>query len=99
MKFATLRNKKWVKAMSNRYLLIGVLFIIWMTFFDTNSYLIHRELNKEIRSLEKNTEFYSNEIEKDLKFIEGMNDLDKIEKYAREKYYLKKENEEIFLIE
>ena len=99
MKLAKLRKKKWFKTMSNRYLLIGVLFIVWMTFFDTNSYLIHRELNKEIKSLDKNTEFYSNEIEKDLEFIEGMNDLDKIEKYAREKYFLKKEKEEIFLIE
>jgi len=99
MKLSRLRNKKWFKTMSNRYLLIGILFIVWMTFFDTNSYLIQRELNKELKSLDKNTEFYSNEIEKDLEFIEGMNDLDKIEKYAREKYFLKKENEEIFLIE
>ena len=99
MKLAKLRKKKWFKTMSNRYLLIGILFIVWMTFFDTNSYLIHRELNKEIKSLDKNTEFYSNEIEKDLEFIEGMNDLDRIEKYAREKYFLKKEKEEIFLIE
>ena len=99
MKLSRLRNKKWFKTMSNRYLLIGILFIVWMTFFDTNSYLIQRELNKELKSLDKNTEFYSNEIETDLEFIEGMNDLDKIEKYAREKYFLKKENEEIFLIE
>jgi len=99
MKLSRLRNKKWFKTMSNRYLLIGILFIVWMTFFDTNSYLIQRELNKELKSLDQNTEYYSNEIEKDLEFIEGMNDLDEIEKYAREKYFLKKENEEIFLIE
>lgn len=99
MKLSTLRKKKWFKTLSNRYLLIGVLFIVWMLIFDTNSYLIQRELNKELKSLDKNTEFYSNEIEKDLEFIEGMNDLEKIEKYAREKYFLKKENEEIFLIE
>ncbi|HLS11978.1 MAG TPA: septum formation initiator family protein [Flavobacteriaceae bacterium] len=99
MKLSRLRNKKWFKTISNRYLLIGILFIVWMTFFDTNSYLIQRELNKELKSLDQNTEYYSNEIEKDLEFIEGMNDLDEIEKYAREKYFLKKENEEIFLIE
>lgn len=99
MKLSTLRNKKWFKTMSNRYLLIGVLFIVWMTLFDTNSFLIQRELNQEIKSLDKNTEFYSNEIQKDLEFIESMSDLEQIEKYAREKYYLKKDNEEIFLIE
>ena len=99
MKFSNLPKKTWFKTMSNRYLLIGILFIVWMIFFDTNSYLIQRELNKEIRSLNMNTEFYSNETEKDLEFIEGMSDLEQIEKYAREKYYLKKEKEEIFLIE
>lgn len=99
MKISELRKKRWIKALSNKHLLIGVLFIIWMTFFDTNSFLIQRELNKEIKSLKENTKFYSNEIKTDLEFIESMSDIEQIEKYAREKYYLKKENEEIFLIE
>lgn len=99
MKLSKLRKKRWFKTTSNRYLLIGVLFIVWMTFFDTNSFLIQRELNKEIKSLEANTKFYSNEIQTDLDFIESMSDIEQIEKYAREKYYLKKDNEEIFLIE
>lgn len=99
MKLSKLRKKRWFKTTSNRYLLIGVLFIVWMTFFDTNSFLIQRELNKEIKSLEANTKFYSNEIQRDLDFIESMSDIEQIEKYAREKYYLKKDNEEIFLIE
>lgn len=99
MKLSKLREKKWFKTISNRYLLIGILFIVWMTFFDTNSFLIQRELNKEIKSLEANTEFYSNEIQTDLEFIESMSDIEQIEKYAREKYYLKKDKEEIFLIE
>lgn len=99
MKLATLRENKWFKTLSNRYLLIGIVFIVWMSFLDTNSFLIQRELNKEIKSLKQNTEFYSNEIQKDLEFIEGMDDPAEIEKYAREKYYLKKDNEEIFLVE
>ncbi len=99
MKISELRKKKWIKTLSNKYLLIGVLFIIWMAFFDTNSFLIQRELNKEIKTLKENTKFYSNEIKGDLEFIESMSDIEQIEKYAREKYYLKKENEEIFLIE
>jgi len=99
MKISELRKKKWIKTLSNKYLLIGVLFIIWMAFFDTNSFLIQRELNKEIKTLKENTKYYSNGIKGDLEFIESMSDIEQIEKYAREKYYLKKENEEIFLIE
>ena len=70
-----------------------------MLFFDTNSYLIHHELNNDIKKLEKNKEEYLEEIMNDKLFIEKMKDSNEIEKFAREEYFLKKENEEIFIIE
>ena len=70
-----------------------------MIFFDTNSYFIHKELNDEINALQDTKEFYKKEIDEDKQFIEKMKDSDEVEKYAREKYYLKKENEDIFIIE
>ena len=80
-------------------MLILILFLIWMIFFDTNSFFIHDELNKDIEALEQNKEFYRNEIQKDKAFIEKMKDSNEMERYAREKYYLKKENEDIYIIE
>jgi cell division protein FtsB len=80
-------------------MLILILFLIWMIFFDTNSFFIHDELNKDIDALEQNKEFYMNEIQKDKAFIEKMKDSNEMERYAREKYYLKKENEDIYIIE
>jgi cell division protein FtsB len=56
-------------------------------------------LNHDINALEENKEFYKEEIKKDKVFIEKMKDSNEVEKFAREKYYLKKENEEIFIIE
>ena len=88
-----------VRIFSNKYLIITVLFIIWMLFFDTNSYLIHHELNNDIKKLEKNKEEYLEEIMNDKLFIEKMKDSSEIEKFAREQYYLKRKNEEIYLIE
>lgn len=76
-----------------------ILFLVWMVFFDTNSYLIHRELNKEIDGLKDNTEFYQEQINLDKSFIEKMDDNEEMEKFARERYYLKKENEDIYIIE
>jgi len=70
-----------------------------MFFFDTNSFFIHNELNNNIKTLENNKEIYEDEIEKDKAFIEKMKDSNEVEKYAREKYYLKKENEDIYIIE
>jgi len=79
--------------------LILILFIVWMLFFDTNSYLIHNELDSDINALEENAEFYQNEIDHDKTFIKKMEDSNEMEKFAREKYYLKKENEDIYIIE
>ncbi len=80
-------------------MLILILFIVWMVFFDTNSYLIHSELDKEVDGLKNNSEFYQKEINHDKSFIKKMEDSNEMEKFAREKYYLKKENEDIFIIE
>ncbi|HLV92003.1 MAG TPA: septum formation initiator family protein [Aequorivita sp.] len=99
MKFSNIKNNKWIKIISNKYLLIIVGFGIWMIFFDTNSYLIHRELDKEIEGLENNAEFYQKEIDHDKSFMKKMEDSNEMEKFAREKYYLKKENEDIYIIE
>jgi len=79
--------------------LILILFIIWMIFFDTNSYFIHNELDSDINALEDNAEFYQKEIDNDKTFIKKMEDSNEMEKFAREKYYLKKENEDIYIIE
>jgi cell division protein FtsB len=90
---------KWFSRLGTTYGLIIVLFLIWMLFFDTNSFLIHKELNDDIKALEETKEFYEKEIKKDKLFIEKMQDSNEIEKFAREKYYLKKDNEDIFIIE
>ncbi|MBZ0326443.1 MAG: septum formation initiator family protein [Altibacter sp.] len=88
-----------MKRLGATYVIILVLFIIWMFFFDTNSFLIHKELNDDIKALEENKEFYQEEIKQDKSFIEKMQDSNEIEKFAREKYFLKKPNEDIYLIE
>ena len=76
-----------------------VRFLVWMFFFDTNSFFIHQELNDDIKKLENNKKVYQEEIKNDKVFIDKMKDSNEIEKFAREKYYLKKENEDIYIIE
>ena len=90
---------KYFKGYKNIFVIVLVLFAIWMLFFDANSYLIHRELNKEMDALESEKEYYKNEIEKDKKAIQELSTEEGIEKLAREKYYMKKDSEEIYIIE
>ena len=70
-----------------------------MTFLDTNSLLIHAELNREIKKLKNKRNALNEEILKDKSLIEKLDNIDSLEHYAREMYNLKKENEDIFIIE
>ena len=76
-----------------------VLFAFWILFLDNYSYLEHRVLNKEINELEDNIDYYKKEITADSIRIKKLKNQDQIEKYAREKYYMKRENEDIYIIE
>ena len=99
MTFKKLKEHKLVKFFTNRYVLILTAFIVWMVFFDENSYLVHREFNKEIEKLETANEFYKNKIKEDKKTIENLQDSLALEKFAREQYLMKKEKEDIYIIE
>ena len=80
------------------FILIGLLFVLWMLFFDSNSYLNHNRLSNDINQLQKDKQHYKEEIKKDSIALEELSSREGLEKYAREKYHMKKENEEIFLI-
>jgi len=86
------------KYLLNRYIIILIGFGIWMYFFDDNSVLIHQELNRDINKLETSIEYYQKEIKKDKKIIDDHKDIEKLERYARETYQMKKENETIYII-
>lgn len=96
---AILERYPFLKFLGNRYVLVLLFFIIWMLFLDNYSYLDHRILNNEIDELEDNINYYKKEIKEDSIKIKKLKNTDQIEKYAREKYYMKRENEDIYLIE
>lgn len=93
------RNKPIIKIISNKYVLILTTFIVWMIFFDENSWLNHREFNKEIEKLNSEKEYYKAEIKKDDALIKNLDDKEELEKFAREEYKMKKENEDIYIIQ
>ncbi len=99
MTFQQFKNKPIVRFLSNRYVIILMVFVVWMVFFDENSYFIHRDLNKEIDQIEGATDYYQREISKDKKEIGDLQNPDSLEKFAREKYHMKKKDEDIYLIE
>ena len=91
--------KTWFKLLNNRYVWVLLSFLIWMVFLDNGSCIGHHVLDKQIKELKDNKEYYLQEIRKDQEKIKKLNNLAEIEKYAREKYYMKKDSEDIYIIE
>jgi cell division protein FtsB len=94
-----LKNNFIFKIVTNVFVIILIPFIIWMLFFDENSYLTHRKFNNEINDLESTISFYKDKIEKDRATIKKLQDSLELERFAREKYLMKKDNEDIYIIE
>lgn len=83
----------------NFYVVGIVFFLVWMTFLDQNDFVSRFRLTSKLRSLENEKEYYQEkikEVEKDRNYLFG--DRESIEKFAREKYLMKKETEDIFIV-
>lgn len=93
------KDSYWFKLLKNKYVIVLLAFVIWMLFLDNYSYFDHRFLDKQIDELEDNKDYYKNEIKKDKKSIKELQNINHIEKYAREKYYMKKDSEDVYIIE
>jgi len=84
----------------NKYILASVSFIVWISFFDRNDLFTQYDRKKELQKLEKSKEYYVTEINSTKKELNDLNNNPVVlEKLAREKFFLKRSNEEIFIVE
>lgn len=82
-----------------RYVIVLSLALLWMTFFDNNSLIYRFKLNSEISDLEDNIRAHEEKIvELQRLKKELLGNEHNLEKYAREKYFMKKDHEDIFVI-
>jgi cell division protein FtsB len=91
--------KKYFKYCNNKYLLTFLGFLVWLSFFDRNDFITTWTYHRKLVSLRNEKEYYEKEIKR---YADDLNNLltnhATMEKYAREKYYMKKDNEEVYLI-
>lgn len=86
------------KFLRNRYSISVILFAFWLAFFDQHNMIDQVELRAELYQLTNDKEYYQAEIQQIREDLdELLSDNDKLEKFAREKYFMKKPNEEIFV--
>jgi cell division protein DivIC len=83
----------------NKYFITGFIFVIWILFFDSYNFIYHWELKDKKQELLQEHDRLKVETEKNKKFIQKLNEPNFAEKYAREKFLMKKDSEDIFIID
>ena len=89
----------WFKLATNLYALIGIFFIVWMVFLDSNSLLIYFNLKNKLTELKRQKSTLEENIDLDRQTLLQLSDSTEMERYARERYLMKKSNEDVYLIE
>lgn len=96
-KFLSPSTMQSLKPFGNKFFLVLVLFFGWLIFFDKHDMLTQFRLQRSVNQLEADKEFYQEKIQE---AYQEKQDLEaNKEKFAREKYYMKKSNEDVFIIE
>lgn len=89
-----------LKVLRNKYISSVIIFVIWISFFDRNDLFTQLDRKHELQKLETSKAFYEKEIATTRKDLMDLNNNPAVlEKFAREKFYLKKPNEEIFIVD
>lgn len=86
--------------LKNKFFLTGVGFVVWMLFFDKNDVLTQYDRYREMKDLRQSADYYKKQIADSRQEIKDLQtNPHYLEKVAREKYYLKRDNEDIYIIE
>lgn len=90
---------RFISLAKNKFLIAGIAFICWMVFFDRYDLPTQYGFQQEKSKLEHERDFYTTEvstIEKSIKDVQY--NQSEIQRIAREKYKMKKDNEDVFVI-
>ena len=83
----------------NKYLITFVVFLVWIFFIDTFDIITQIRMNNEFEQLKEQQEFYKAEIEKDSTKVYNLNNNpEDQERFARERFLMKKDNEDVFIV-
>lgn len=85
--------------MKSYYFIAGVVFLFWMLFIDSNDFLSQYKLTSQLKNFQQEKAYYTNKIEEVKREREElMSNKALLEKFAREKYLMKKKSEDIYVI-
>ena len=92
--------KKVFSFITNKFVLTLAAFVAWMVYFDQNDWMAQQSRKKELQALNDNIAYLNTEIAQMEKELDGMNKDPKVlEKFAREAYRMKKDDEDIYIFQ
>ncbi|MGF6844960.1 cell division protein FtsB [Chitinophaga sp. W3I9] len=87
------------KVLKNKFFIAFAAFVIWIAFLDKTNLMYQYQFQSEVNKLENQKEFFIQQIKQTREEQqELLSSPEKLEKFAREKYYMKKDNEDLFII-
>lgn len=87
------------KYFRNYYVIVGVVFLLWLTFFDSNDLYSQLKMTGKLQSLKNERDYYIEKIDEvKVDREELMSDEAMLEKFAREKYLMKKPQEDLYIV-
>ena len=93
------RDSILIRSLRNKYLIAVLVFLIWLLVFDRNSLIDRVRYIRTLSDLEDEKQYYIERIDEDSRRLNELKtDNDNLEKFAREQYFMKKENEDVFVI-
>jgi cell division protein FtsB len=91
--------KRFLNLFRNKYFLVSSIFLVWMVFFDRNDLFSQYEYHQQVSKLKQERDFYQKETAKVHQDLDELtSNKEKLEKFAREKYLMKRDNEDVFVI-
>ena len=90
---------KYLRYTKNFYFMFTLFFVIWMVFIDSNDVFTQFKLSSKLKELENQKDFYIEKKEKIKEDREGlMSNSEMLEKFARERYLMKKKSEDLYVV-
>jgi cell division protein FtsB len=91
--------KRLLHLLKNKYFVVSLAFLVWMVFFDKNDLFSQYQYHHQLSKLKHERDFYQKETAKASQDLDELtSNKEKLEKFAREKYLMKKANEDVFVI-
>ena len=88
-----------ISILKNKYFIAAAFFLIWMTFFDLKDWGLIIARKNKVKELQKSEHILSSQIRETRKELDLLKtNAQTIEKYAREKFLMKKDNEDLFIV-